>query len=211
MPCYTHSSPCYIEECGQVVVGSNDGCAYLFDARTGVLAWKFEPHAITEKERGVGFSRFDIKESFAYDAKRDLVIFGNRKGELFFVNRKVGTERARFKAEFGFYSTPVIYGDTVLAASLDKNLYCIGLETFEEKWRWNAGARIFATPVVIGGSIYQGANTGRLMELDPETGDEISFLTLSERITNKAVYNPVTKRFFVPTFANEIYCLKKTP
>ncbi len=209
MPCFTHSSPLYIQKHTQVVIGSNDGAAYLFDARSGELVWKFETGQPTEEELISGFSSYDIKESFAYDEKRDLIIFGNKSGSLCFVERKSGKGLSRFRAEFGFYSTPLVYKDSVYTSSLDKNLYCINLDTFQEKWRWHSGARMFASPTIIGSSIYVGSNAGRLTELDPETGEERSFLTLPERITNRPVYNQDTKRFFVPTFANEIYCIIK--
>ena len=210
MPCYTHSSPLYIQRHKQVVVGSNDGAAYLFDAHNGKLIWKYETGQLSEGELNSGFSPYDIKESFAYDEKRDLIIFGNVSGLLCFIDRKTGKLVSSFKAEYGFYSTPVIYKDTVLASSVDKNLYCIDLDTFQEKWRWETGARIFATPTIIDDSLYIGANTGRLTELDPATGKEKTSVTFSERVTNKAAYNPTTRRFFVPTYANEIYCLEKT-
>ncbi|OGG63385.1 hypothetical protein A3C21_02910 [Candidatus Kaiserbacteria bacterium RIFCSPHIGHO2_02_FULL_59_21] len=209
MPTYTHSSPLYIEKHWQVVIGSNDGAAYLFDANNGTLLWKFETRLPTEKELDSGFSAHDIKESFAYDAKRDLVVFANAKGFVFFVDRTSGKERGMFAAEFGFYSTPLVYENSVFVSSLDKHLYCIDLDTFQEKWRWLSGARIFASPTLIDGSIYIGSNSGRLTEIDPATGEERSFLTLTERITNKPVKNQKTQRFFVPTYANEIYCMER--
>ncbi|OGJ58043.1 hypothetical protein A2635_01430 [Candidatus Peribacteria bacterium RIFCSPHIGHO2_01_FULL_51_9] len=209
MPTYTHSSPLYIKEHGQVVIGSNDGTAYLFNAADGSLVWKFATGTPNEEELKSGFSSLDIKESFVYDKKRDVIIFGNKHGSIFFVSRKEGKEIGRFTAEFGFYSTPAVYKDTVLAASLDKHLYCIDLNTHAEKWKWYAGARIFATPFALDGHVYIGANTGRLAELNAETGEETAFFQATERITNKIAYNPETQRFFVTTFANELYCLEK--
>ncbi len=210
MPCYTHSSPLYIKEHNQVVVGSNDGGAYLFDAKSGALIWKFETGVPTEDELNSGFCADDIKESFAYDAAVDRIIFGNIRGRLYAINRATGTEAASFSAEFGFYSTPLIDGDSIFATSVDKHLYCLDRETLEEKWRWNAGARIFSSPTLIEGAIFVGANTGRLTEIDPKNGREIGFLALTERITNQVAYNADTKHFFVPTFANELYCVKRT-
>lgn len=209
MPAYTHSSPLYIRERGQVAIGSNDGAAYLFNAIDGSLVWKFETGTPSDEELKIGFSSLDIKESFVYNEKRDLIIFGNKQDSIFFVSRKGGKEVGRFTAEFGFYSTPAIYKDTVLAASLDKHLYCIDMDRFAEKWRWYAGARIFATPLVLNDHVYIGANTGRLTELNAETGEEVAFFQATERITNKIAYNPETQRFFVTTFANELYCLEK--
>ncbi|MBL4644658.1 MAG: PQQ-binding-like beta-propeller repeat protein [Candidatus Pacebacteria bacterium] len=209
MTAYTHSSPFYIEEYHQVVIGGNEGIVYLFDAQTGKLQWEFKTGDTTEEETARGFSRFDIKESFTYDKKRDLIVFGNAEGKLFAVNRKTGKKVWMFEAEFGFYSTPLIYKDTVIASSLDKNLYCIHLDTGKEMWSWRAGARIFASPVLIEDKIYIGANTGRMTEINPKTGEELAFITVPERITNKVAYNPKTKRYFLPTFANELYCLER--
>jgi outer membrane protein assembly factor BamB/adenine/guanine phosphoribosyltransferase-like PRPP-binding protein len=209
MPMFTHSSPLYIPSKKQIIIGSNDGNAYLFDAKSGKLIWQFETGKYTDEELRRGFSENDIKESFAYDKNRDLIVFGNIDGNIFILDRKTGREIFTHKADFGFYSTPLIYDNKAYISSLDKHLYCINLDKLELKWKWFAGARIFSSPVEIEGSIYMGANTGRLTELNPETGKEISFITVPERITNKVVYNPETKRFFLPTFANEIYCLEK--
>lgn len=210
MPCYTHSSPFYIRAHRQVVIGSNDGVAYLFDAKDGKLIWRYESGTPTEKELDAGSSAYDIKESFAYDPKHDLIIGGNLAGELFFIKRKTGDLAHSIKTDNRIVSTPLLYQNTVIASSTDKHIYCIDLDTFEERWRWYGGARIFSSPVLIGESVYVGGNTGRLTELNPDTGEEKSFLTLTERITNRVAYNPTTKRFFVPTFTNEIYSIEKT-
>lgn len=209
MPCFTHSSPLYIERSNQVVIGSNDGCVYLFDAQQGTLVWKFVDGTPSLQELNSGFSTRDIKESFAYDEKNDRIIFGNKAGKIYAIDRNTGKEGASFSADFGFYSTPVIHKDSVIVTSLDKYTYCLDIDSLTERWRWYAGARIFATPVIIENNIYIGANTGRLTELDPDTGKEKGFFQFSERITNKVAYNPDSKLFFVPTFANEIYCVRR--
>lgn len=48
---------------------------------------------------------------------------------------------------------------------------------------------------------------GRLYELDVGTEKNIPYFQTTERIVNKVAYNPATKRFFVPTYANEVYCI----
>jgi len=209
MPCYTHSSPLYIQKHKQVIIGSNDGAAYLFNAKNGDLVWKFETGTTTPKELLSGFSQLDIKESFAYDEASDMLVFGTMAGSLFFVKRKTGEKVYEFRAQAGFTSTPCIYNGKVYATSLDKNLYCLDLNSGKEIWKWNAGARIFASPAIIEGSLYIGSNTGRFTELDLETGREISFAMVTERITNKPSFNKKTKRFFIPTYANEIYCMER--
>src|SRR3989344_657555 len=208
MPLYTHSSPLYIPMHRQVVIGSNDGSAYLFDAQSGTLVWKFDTMVPGEKS-DAGFGKNDIKESFAYFEQHDVLVFGTIAGRVYFIDRTRGTERAVFSAGAGFYSTPLIVGDTAYIGSLDKYVYALDIKSGKEKWRWYGGARIFASPALIEGSIFIGANTGRCTELDPRTGEERSYLAMSERITNRVVYNPRTKRFFIPTHANEIYCVER--
>lgn len=209
-PMFTHASPRYIKETQQVAIGSNDGTVYLYNAKNGELVWRFD----TIKENSAealdsGFGTHDIKAAVAYDHERDYLVFGTFNGEIYIIARENAEVVAKHKSDFGYLSTPLIYNGHVYASSIDKHLYCIDIETGEEKWRWNAGARIFASPVLLEDSIYIGSNNGFLVALNPETGQERSFFPATERITNAVAYNPETKRIFLPTFANEIYCIEK--
>ena len=120
-----------------------------------------------------------------------------------------GEIKWKYKTEDIIYSTPLIYKNNVYFGSLDKNLYSVNLETGKLNWRFTARGRFFADPVIIDEKIYIGSTDGRLYEIDIKTGRLIDFFETTERITNKIAYNQKTKRFFVPTYANEIYCLKK--
>ena len=211
MPLFTHATPLYIKEKKQVVIGSNDGAVYLFDAINGKLLWKYQSTILSDDEIASGFSEMDVKASCAYDAAHDRILFLNKKDALVALDRSTGEKKLEFKADFGFYASPLINKTHVYAASLDKHLYCLDLETFALKWQWDAGARIFATPLIIENSLYIGSNSGRLTEIDLETGTELSTLSLTERITNKIAYDPATKHFYVSTYANEIYCVEKIP
>jgi outer membrane protein assembly factor BamB/orotate phosphoribosyltransferase len=210
MPCYTHSSPLYIKEKKQVVIGSNDGSVYLFDATTGALIWKYSTGEPSVNELNTGFSAYDIKESCAYDPKCDFIVCGTMKGELHVIERATGTLRHIHRGEFGFVATPLIYKNTVIASNLDKHVYCYDLDTGKEQWRWFANARIFCAPTLIEGTIVVGTNAGELAYLDPQTGALRSAHLFPERIVNPPAYQPSTERLFVPTFANEIVCMQKT-
>ena len=123
--------------------------------------------------------------------------------------RADGTPVFARELEAGAYSTPLILGDMAYVASLDKNLYAIGLENGEKRWNYVAGGRIFASPVVIEASIYVGANDGCLHEIDPKTGEGHPVFQTAERIVNRIAYNTKTERLFVPTIANELYCMRR--
>ena len=114
-----------------------------------------------------------------------------------------------FELGASIYSSPLVVGDTVYIASLDKQVYAIDLDTGRDRWLYETGGRIFSSPAHFEASLWVGSNDGRLHELDPETGKLRSFFQATERIVNAPAYNPRTRRFFVPTFANEIYCLER--
>ena len=195
MPEYTHGSPAYHPNKKVVAIGSNDGVAYLFNAKNGKLIWKYQTGG-------------EIKGTPVFDLERNYIIYGSYNGELNIFNLS-GKLLHTHKADFAIFSNPLVKGNNVYAASADKKLYCIDLDTFKEKWVFTASVRIFASPAIVDDKLYIGANDARLHEIDLETGKETSFFQVTERITNRIAYNPETKRFFLPTFANEIYCLEK--
>ena len=151
----------------------------------------------------------EVKASFAFDNERGVVVFGSRDSYIYILKTKTGELVHKIKTGEAIYSTPVVYEGRAYVTSLDKILYCVDLDTGIVVWTFATNGRIFASPEIVNGKIYIGSNDGRLYELDPVTGKNTAFFQAVERITNKIAYNPETRRFFVPTFANEIYCLTK--
>ena len=193
---FVHSSPAYSRKFGVVVCGCNDFSAYAFNAKTGALLWSFK----TDRE---------INESFALDEERGLVCFGSLDSHLYVLKTKTGELVHKIQTDGWMYATPLISNHFVYAASLDKSLYCIDLNTGVVVWKFATRGRIFASPEIIGNKIYIGSNDGRLYELDAETGENTAFFQATERITDKIACNKKTGNIFLPTFANEIYCLSK--
>jgi len=196
MPTYTHSSPVYFDKKKIVAVGSNDSIFYLFNAKNGKLIWKYQTWG-------------EIKASCVFDKKRNTVLFGSFDGFLHIVDLSDGKLVYKYPTKAPIFSTPLVYNDAVYVSSLDKRLYSIDLETYKLNWTFEAGGRIFASPAIINNHIFIGSNDGMLYEIDPTSGEVIALLQVTERITNNIVYNKKTDRFFLPTFANEIYCLSK--
>jgi len=192
----THGSPAYFAPKKLVVIGSNDGGVYCFKAKTGELIWKFQTGG-------------EVKASFDFDEKRGYVCFGSHDGKFYTLNIKNGEMVNIYDTEIAIYSSPLIWQEKVYFTSLNKIVYCLNLQTFEMLWKFETNGRIFASPVIVENKVYIGSNDARLYELDPLTGKQTGFFQAVERIVNKIAYNPETKRFFVPTFANEIYCLEK--
>jgi outer membrane protein assembly factor BamB/orotate phosphoribosyltransferase len=196
MPGLTHSSPAYSKRHNVVVCGCNNGMVYACNAETGKLAWEFQADK-------------DVLASFAFDERRGLVCFGSLDSHLYILKTKTGELVYTVKTNESIYSTPLVCGNFVYAASLDKNVYCINLDTGAIAWTFATDGRIFASPEVVGDSVYIGSNDGRLYELDATTGENTALFQTTERIVNKIAFNPETKKMFLPTFANEIYCITR--
>lgn len=192
----THGSPIYIPEEEMVMVGSNDGIVYCYAAKTGVLKWQYQSGA-------------DIKTSFAYDPKRKIVLFGSMDSKCYALSTVDGYPVFARQVGGGIYSIPLVHKDIVYIASLDKQVYAIDLDTWQDRWIFETRGRIFSSPAFFENSIWIGSNDGRLYEVDPTQGTLLNYFQVTERITNKIVYNSDTKRFFVPTCANEIYCIRR--
>jgi len=193
---FVHCSPAYCPEKKLVAVGDNDGWVYLFNARTGALKWKFRANG-------------EVKSSLTFDLKRNLLLFGSFDKNLYALDLNTGQVKGQYETQEAIFSTPVVCDDNVYISSLDKNLYSVNLNTGQLNWRFAAAGRLFAIPEIIDDRIFVGSTDGRLYEVDIKTGKSITFFQTTERITNKIAYNPKTKRIFLPTYANELYCLEK--
>lgn len=194
---FVHCSPAYCPAKKLVAVGDNDGWVYLFDAQTGAPKWQFQSNGA-------------VKSSLVFDPKRNLLLFGSFDKNLYALDLNTGQVKGKYETNEAIFSTPVINGDDVYVSSLDKRLYSLNLNTGQLNWSFAASGRLFAIPEIIGDKIFVGSTDGRLYELDAQTGKMVSFFQTTERITNKITYNPKTKRIFLPTYANEVYCLERT-
>jgi outer membrane protein assembly factor BamB len=118
---------------------------------------------------------------------------------------------ALFARELGAatYSIPLVHENTVYISSLDKCLYAIDCTNWKDRWMYETDGRIFSSPVIANGSVWIGSNDGRLYELNPDTGALKHFFQATERIVNAVAFNK--NHMFVPTVANEMYCLRQKP
>lgn len=193
---FVHCSPAYCAEKKVVAIGGNDHQVYLFDAKTGKLKWKFKTGG-------------EVKASLVFDTDRNLLLFGSFDKNLYALDIDTGEVKGKMETGEIIYSTPKVYKGDVFFSSLDKYLYSMNLDSGELNWKYSCESRIFSSPEIADGKILIGANNGMLYEIDPATGKTLSIFIATERITNRIAYNPETKHYFVPTYANEIYCLKK--
>jgi outer membrane protein assembly factor BamB len=187
-----HSSPALSQRHRVVIVGSTSGLISAFRATDGAPAWMFQANG-------------PVRAGFATCETLGLTCFGSADRSIYVINTSTGERVYSIETFEPIYSTPLVVGTDLFFGLLDKRCMCIDLTTGTVRWTHWAHSRIFATPVMIEGSIFIGSNDGRLYELDRVTGKERGYTQFTERIVNGIAYNPSTARFFVPTYANEIY------
>jgi len=208
----THASPLYIEKSNEVIIGSNEGAIYCYDGSSGDKKWEQKTFggASYDWDKDFGFGEGSIKMSPSYDSKNDYVALCSIDGFLYLLKRKTGEILYSIQCEFACWSTPIFHKDKLYWSSLDKHLYCLDVVKKQLDWKKNIdNTRIFAGPTIINDILYIGTNAGRVHLLDTKTNNFLGYHQTLERITNYIVYNSNTKKYFLPTFANEIICLNK--
>ncbi len=78
-----------------------------------------------------------------------------------------------FTAKGGIEGSAAIVNGKVYFGSLDRNLYCLDLNTGSQIWKFTTTARLHATPAVVNGKVYTGGEDGYFHCLDANTGTEI--------------------------------------
>jgi outer membrane protein assembly factor BamB len=88
-----------------------------------------------------------------------LVVVGGRDKLVHAIDRATGTKKWTFPTRAKIDSSPVIVGDRVFIGSNDGNLYELGLNDGQERWKFNAGKPISAAPSVGEGVIVVGCES----------------------------------------------------
>ncbi len=123
---------------GKVLIGSEDGNLYAFDAGTGETLWTFA----TE-----GLARSNDKERRIWSTPaidNGVVYFGAMDDHLYAVSLSDGAELWRFKTEGAVVTTPLVANGMVVFGSFDRTLYALDaasgsgpLWTFTgDNWFW---------------------------------------------------------------------------
>lgn len=193
---FISASPAYASFCKRIFVGSNEGYFFSFDAVTGKPNWRFKISS-------------EIKATPAFSKKHNLVIVGAFDKKVYFLDIDSGKPKFILKTRDLVFSTPLVKNDFVFISSSDKSLYKFNLKNGKLEWRISLAGRIFSSPVLIEEKLFLGCNDGFMYEINPRNGRIISFFSAMERITNNVVYSLIEKTFFISTYANEIYCLKR--
>ena len=193
---HVHGTPLWVPEHHAVACGGNDGRLRWLDAADGRERWSYA----TEGE---------IKAGAVFDAASGQLLFGAFDGGIHAVDAATGERRWRIGTHDIIYSTPLLAGRRAFVAGADKYLHVIDLDAGEEVAALFTGAKLYGSPALIGGRILFGNTAGELYEIDPGTLEVTAFVQLPEGITCKVRYGPKHALYFVTTYDNEIFALRR--
>jgi outer membrane protein assembly factor BamB len=133
--------------------------------KTVEIAWSY-PGAENAPSLG------NIFGGVAYDGQS--IYAGTNDGRVIALDAtpesEIGDLNWEFAAGERIWSTPVVSGSTVYAASQDHYLYALNKQNGSLKWKFEAGAMLAGTPTVYGDTVYVGSFDSKLYAIDTATG-----------------------------------------
>lgn len=196
IPGLVHSSPLFIEECGAVFVGSNNGLLYCLDAATGELKWSSS-------------TKGEIKSRPCYDPARKIVIAGSFDKSVYAWSTATGDVAWKNSTEGAVYSEPLIENDRVYVSSTDKHLHILRAEDGETLGRFYAGAKLYSSPISCRNRIYFASTAGTVFEFDPQAMVAVGAHSIGEKITNPVVWDARSSRFIITTVEDHLFVLER--
>jgi len=150
---------------GLIYVGGFDGILRALRPETGEVAWQFET------EGNPGFPRGDIQRAAAL--VDGVLYFGSRDYRLYALDATDGRLLWSLEESGGWIiATPLVTADHVFFGASDgQRFYALERSTGAIAWTLPVFTRVFGTAVSVGGEVVFGGFNGRLMAVDPESGN----------------------------------------
>ena len=152
---------------GRLLVGSEDGRLYCFDAATGDRLWTYQSQGLVTgqgKERRI-WSPPAVADGIAY--------FGAMDGYLYAVSVETGEESWKFKTNGAIVSNPLVVGNAVIFGSFDRTLYALDKTSGSILWTFSSESWFWAGAVSNGETVYVADMGGQVyaLPLDRRDGD----------------------------------------
>jgi outer membrane protein assembly factor BamB len=114
----------------------------------------------------------------------DRAYFGNFDNEVLALDLNARKILWRFtdpERQFPFYSSPALFGGTVILGGRDKMIRALDTATGKPKWTFATRARVDSSPVIAGGRVYIGSSDHRFYVLDAASGRKLWDATPARR------------------------------
>lgn len=113
-------------------------------------------------------------------------------------------QRWTFKTKGDIAASPIVVGDVVYFASLDKHLYAVDLATGTQKWKCLLGP-IKAAPAFANGKVFVGDVEGKFYAVDAKTGEKAWTYEVGGEITGGANFHGTN--VLIGAHDSTLYCL----
>jgi eukaryotic-like serine/threonine-protein kinase len=150
---------------GLIYVGGFDGVLRALRPETGEVAWQFAT------EGNAGFPRGDIQRAAAL--VDGVLYFGSRDYRLYALDATNGSVLWSLEESGGWIiATPLVTATHVFFGASDgQRFYALERSTGQIAWTLPVFTRVFGTAVSVGGVVIFGGFNGKLMAVDPESGE----------------------------------------
>lgn len=106
-------------------------------------------------------------------ATPELLLLPERSGDLHAFDLNSLEVRWTYDMEGPLWASPLLWGRFVYSVSWAGVMRCLALETGDDVWEAELGARVTAAPVLASGVLYVATETGDLVALDARTGTRL--------------------------------------
>ncbi|MBL7744244.1 MAG: PQQ-binding-like beta-propeller repeat protein [Chitinophagaceae bacterium] len=200
---YYYSSPVLYDN--TLLIGSDDGCLYALNPKTGKQLWKFKSKGIIRSTAAV---------------YKNAVLFGDTEASLYAVDIKNGKELWQYRIngdtmhneDYGFdrraiTSSPVIVGNKAVFGARDGFLYCINADNGKGLWKMDHYVSwVISTVAVKDSFVVTGTSDGRFVQaVHLETGKEIWKFRTPLAVWSSPLI--IDDKVYAGTFDGQLYCI----
>ncbi|MBL8026456.1 MAG: PQQ-binding-like beta-propeller repeat protein [Fibrobacteres bacterium] len=110
-------------------------------------------------------------------------------------------------------ASPIVSGDTLIAACINGNILAIDWRKGELIWNYSSGSSAYSTPAIDNDMVYTAFRDGSVRALDRQTGSLLWRFDVEDTIASeKEIQAPIkmtSSRIYVGCFNGKLYCLNK--
>ncbi len=175
----------------EVFQGFSDGYLVALQADTGKVIW--------EKRLRTRDRFYDIDMTPYVDEKR--VIAASYDGRLYSLDRVSGDTQWVFPV--GSYAGFLVEGDRLYFSGVNRQFYCLDLNSGQPVWTLAYEGGIGATPTMVNGSLVIPTSSDPIYVLDPKTGKVQAQVSLGAGALSAVVSLPDERSFYaLSNYAN---------
>lgn len=147
-------------------IGSDDNNMYALNPTSGQLKWKLGTDGIS-----AGFTHPFVTAGVVYfGTAQSMDTTTNALGSMYAVDANTGSIIWKALDHKGFYSSPIVSGNSVFTTCFDSYMYALNAKTGAVLWKSLIYPNSNTTSTLAEGNVFVGGGTGNLYALNASTG-----------------------------------------